>query len=99
MALQDEMEKLREVCYQRYRKTHHPTPDGELLDSARAEGFSDCEELIAQMLETKAEEEREKAGSRLTAEGEHFRHMVRCRALMEAALAVRLGQHRREVEP
>lgn len=61
-----------------------------LLDRARAEGFSDCEELIAQWLESRADDEGRMLGS-------GFRRN-RSSALREAALAIRLGQHRREVE-
>jgi len=97
MALQDEMEKLREVCYQRYRKTH-PTPDDEWLDPARAEGFSDCEELIARMLEGMADLEECKAQEHEARVVWCELHHARSKALREAALAIRLGQHRREVE-
>jgi hypothetical protein len=52
-----------------------------IVDDLRAEGFADCEELVAGMLERMAERvgEADPAGRSL---------------LLSAALAVRLGQHR-----
>lgn len=71
-------------------------------DHARAEGFSDCEELIAQWLESKADESDQLADSTDTDTGimnmERPILRARARTLREAALAIRLGQHRREVE-
>lgn len=58
------------------------------IDEARSEGFADCEKLIAQWLESKAAiEERGESDSKVML------------TLRSAALAIRLGQYRREVEP
>jgi hypothetical protein len=69
-------------------------PGAEILMLA---GFADCEELIASMLERYAEEADHKAKS-IVLQGSGRDFEVRAMVLREAALAVRLGQHRREVE-
>jgi hypothetical protein len=67
-------------------------PGAEILMLA---GFADCEELIASMLERLANEEE---GKIVGWSPEMQARQTRAQVLREAALAVRLGQHRREVE-
>lgn len=66
------------------------------IEAARVEGFTDCEELVASMLERMAAREESAATSGKAVD--FSRHRIRAQVLAEAALAVCLGQHRREVE-
>lgn len=68
-------------------------------EAARGEGFADCEELVASMLERMADAEEEQGLGLVGGVTLPTHHTTRSRVLREAALAVRLGQHRREVEP
>lgn len=62
-----------------------------VMERAMLEGFLDCEELIASMLERLAADERRRAFL-----DSNTKHMDRAAALTEAALAVRMGQHRKD---
>lgn len=66
--------------------TTHSSTSG--VEDARLEGFADCEELVAAMLERMAD-----AGENIQGWKPEARDL-RARTLREAALAVRLGQHR-----
>lgn len=89
-------EPLTEDLGKALTKFHHLT-ERQVIENARAEGFVDCEELIASMLERMSDEEFLKGVAEDCQYPREFG--ARSRSLREAALAVRLGQYRREVEP
>jgi len=91
MSLQKEIAEMLKATQQRFSVSNSADP-------ARAEGFSDCEELIAQWLEKQACEADRHTADPETMLMESCILRARARVLREAALAIRLGQHRREVE-